>query len=59
VLCTRTYLSHARDAEDVGRAHREVFGDVRPAATMVVVAGFPDAGVLVQVEIEAFRGDTR
>lgn len=59
VLLTRTYLSHARDAEDVGRAHREVFGDVRPAATMVVVAGFPDAGVLVQVEIEAFRGDTR
>jgi len=59
VLRTRTYLSHARDAEDVGRAHREVFGDVRPAATMVVVAGFPDAGVLVQVEIEAFRGDTR
>ena len=59
VVRTRMYVSHARDAEDVGRAHRELFGEVRPAATVVVVAGFPDSGVLVQVEIEAFRGDTR
>lgn len=61
VIRTRMYLSHARDADDVGRAHRELFGAVRPAATMVVVAGFTDSRVLVEVELEAFRphgGDT-
>lgn len=58
VVRTRTYLGHTRDAEDVGRAHREVFGAVRPAATMVVAGGFTEPGVLVEVEIEAFRGDT-
>lgn len=56
VIRTRMYLSHARDADEVGRAHRELFGRVRPAATMVVVAGFADSRVLVEVEIEAYRG---
>nr|WP_237405258.1 Rid family hydrolase [Streptomyces sp. SN-593] len=59
VIRTRTYLGHVRDADEVGRAHREVFGAVRPAATMVVVAGFADSRVLVEVEIEAYRGDAR
>ncbi len=59
VVRTRMYLSHARDADEVGRAHREVFGAARPAATMVVVAGFADSRVLVEVEIEAYRGDAR
>ena len=62
VIRTRMYLSHGRDTEDVGRAHRELFGAVRPAATMVVVAGFTDSRVLVEVEIEAYnpalRGDS-
>ncbi|MEW2520528.1 Rid family hydrolase [Actinacidiphila alni] len=56
VIRTRMYISHARDADDVGRAHRELFGAVRPAATMVVVAGFTDSRILVEVEIEAYRG---
>jgi enamine deaminase RidA (YjgF/YER057c/UK114 family) len=56
VIRTRMYLSHARDADEVGRAHRELFEEVRPAATMVVVAGFADSRVLVEVEIEAYRG---
>lgn len=56
VIRTRLYLGHARDADDVGRAHAEVFGAVRPVSTMVVVAGFTDSRVLVQVEIEAFSG---
>jgi enamine deaminase RidA (YjgF/YER057c/UK114 family) len=55
VIRTRMYLSHARDVDEVGRAHREMFGAVRPAATMVVVAGFTDSRVLVEVEIEAYR----
>jgi enamine deaminase RidA (YjgF/YER057c/UK114 family) len=57
VVRTRVYLSHVRDADDVSRAHRELFGEVRPVTTMVVVAGFADSRVLVEVEVEAFRGD--
>ncbi|WP_181767570.1 RidA family protein [Streptomyces albidus (ex Kaewkla and Franco 2022)] len=57
VIRTRMYLTHARDVEDVGRAHREMFDEVRPAATVVVVSGFVDSRVLVEVELEAFRGD--
>ena len=37
VVRTRTYLTRADDAPAVGRAHGAVFGDVRPASTMVVV----------------------
>lgn len=55
VIRTRMYVTHARDVEDVGRAHREVFGSVRPAATLVIVSGFVDSRVLVEVEVEAFR----
>jgi enamine deaminase RidA (YjgF/YER057c/UK114 family) len=56
VIRTRMYLSHARDVDDVGRAHKELFGSVRPAATVLVVQGFVDPRVLVSVELEAFRG---
>ncbi|GAA2444368.1 RidA family protein [Streptomyces macrosporus] len=55
VVRTRMYVTHARDVEEVGRAHQELFGSVRPAATLVVVSGFVDSRVLVEVEIEAFR----
>ncbi|NBM16293.1 RidA family protein [Streptomyces sp. GC420] len=56
VIRTRMYLTHARDIDEVGRAHLELFGSVRPAATLVVVSGFVDPRVLVEVELEAFRG---
>jgi enamine deaminase RidA (YjgF/YER057c/UK114 family) len=56
VIRTRMYLTHARDVDDVARAHKEVFDAVRPAATLVDVSGFVDSRVLVEVEIEAFRG---
>ncbi|RKN06076.1 Rid family hydrolase [Streptomyces radicis] len=56
VVRTRLYVSHARDAEDVGRAHREVFDGVRPVTTLLVVSGFADSRVLVEVELDAYRG---
>ncbi|MGW5638712.1 RidA family protein [Streptomyces sp. NPDC003832] len=56
VLRTRMYLSHARDVDEVGRAHREVFGAVRPVSTLLVVEGFVDPRILVEVELEAYRG---
>jgi enamine deaminase RidA (YjgF/YER057c/UK114 family) len=53
VVRTRTYLVDAGDWEAVGRAHGEVFGDVLPASTMVVVAGFLEPEWKVELEAEA------
>ncbi|MEU6475727.1 RidA family protein [Streptomyces sp. NPDC047017] len=56
VIRTRMFLTHVRDADEVGRAHKELFDAVRPAATLLVVQGFVDPRILVEVELEAFRG---
>ena len=53
VVRTRQYVVLADVAEAVGAVHGEVFGDVRPASTMVVVAGLLDPRWLVEVEAEA------
>ncbi|CAL9416345.1 RidA family protein [Streptomyces sp. enrichment culture] len=58
VIRTRMYLTHQRDVDEVGRAHAEVFDSVRPVTTMVVVEGFVDPRILVEVELEAFRGQS-
>ncbi|AWN26733.1 RidA family protein [Streptomyces libani] len=55
VLRTRMYLTHLRDVDAAGRAHRELFAAMPPASTLVVVSGFVDSRVLVEVELEAFR----
>ncbi|GGO81661.1 RidA family protein [Wenjunlia tyrosinilytica] len=56
VVRTRMYIVHSRDVEAVGRAHKELFDAVRPAATMLVVSGFVDSRMLVEVEVDAYRG---
>lgn len=55
VVQTRLYVTHISDAEAVGRAHQELFGQVRPAATLVEVAGLMDPRLLVEVEVLAYR----
>jgi enamine deaminase RidA (YjgF/YER057c/UK114 family) len=57
VVRTRSYLTRAADWEAVGRAHGEVFGAARPAATMVVVAGLLDPRWLVEMEADAILGE--
>ena len=56
VVRTRTYLVDARDADQVARAHGEVFGDVRPVSTMIVVAALLDPRWKVEMEAEAVVG---
>lgn len=53
VVRTRMYLTDAGDAEAVGNAHREVFSQVRPASTIVVVSGLVDPRWKVEIEAEA------
>jgi enamine deaminase RidA (YjgF/YER057c/UK114 family) len=53
VVRTRMYLVDAADADVVGDAHGEALGNVRPAATMVVVAGLLDPRWKVEIEAEA------
>ncbi|CAL9413673.1 hypothetical protein SUDANB120_01704 [Streptomyces sp. enrichment culture] len=58
VVRTRMYLTHARDVDEVGRAHKELFDSVRPAASMLIVSGFVDPSLVVEVEVEAYRGES-
>ena len=53
VVRTRTFLLDVNDWEAVGRAHGEVFAEVRPASTMLVTAGLLDPRWLVEIEAEA------
>lgn len=53
VVRTRMYLVDGADADEVGRAHGEVFGAVRPVATIVVVKELVDPTWKVEIELEA------
>ena len=53
VVRTRTYLTDAADADAVGRVHGAIFAQIRPASTMVVVAGLLDPRWKVEIEAEA------
>jgi enamine deaminase RidA (YjgF/YER057c/UK114 family) len=56
VVRTRMYLTDAQDWPEVGRVHGEVFGEIRPAATMIAVAALLDPRWKVEMEAEAVIG---
>jgi len=55
VVRTRMFIIHSEDAVPVGTVHGELFGEIRPAATLVRVGGLIDPSLLVEVEVEARR----
>jgi enamine deaminase RidA (YjgF/YER057c/UK114 family) len=53
VVRTRVYATRAEDFDDVARAHREVFSDIRPASTLVVIKELANPKWLVEMEADA------
>jgi enamine deaminase RidA (YjgF/YER057c/UK114 family) len=53
VVRTRMFVTDIRRWEEIGRAHAEAFGNIRPAATMVEVQGLVNPDHLVEIEADA------
>lgn len=55
VVRTRMYVTDPAHAAAVAEVHGQVFADIRPAATLVVVAALIEPGLLVEIEVDAVR----
>ena len=54
VVRTRVFVRDIADWQEIGRAHGESFGAIRPACTMVEVSGLIEEDMLVEIEAEAY-----
>jgi enamine deaminase RidA (YjgF/YER057c/UK114 family) len=55
VVRTRMFLANASDMDAVGKAHGEVFGSIKPAATMIAGLDFINPDMLVEIEVDSYR----
>ena len=55
IVRTRVYLSDPKDMDAVGRAHGELFGEIRPAATILAGIKFINPAMLVEIEVDSYK----
>ena len=55
VVRSRLYLANQEDMDAVGKAHGELFSEIRPAATMLAGIKFIHPGMLVEIEVDSYR----
>ncbi len=55
VVRTRMFVTDISRWQEVGAVHAEVFGDIRPVATMVEVSALISPELLVEIEVDAYR----
>ena len=55
IVRTRVYVSDASHMDHVAKAHGELFGEIRPAATMLAGISFINPNMLVEIEVDAWK----
>lgn len=53
VVRIRMFVTDEKDSDDVGQVMKEMFGDIQPAATMIIGAKFVSQMMLVEIEVDA------
>ena len=59
VVRTRIFLKDIAHWQEVGRAHGEILGEIRPVSTMVEVSRLIDPAHLVEIEVDAIIADPK
>ena len=55
VVRSRVYLTNAEDMDEAGRAHGEIFSEIRPALTILAGVNFINPAMLVEIEVDAWK----